>query len=248
MSTDPRPGTVALFPTCVADLASPGPAAATVELLEACGMRVVVPDGATCCGQPALSAGFGDDARRLARRWVAAYAESEAIVVPSGSCAAMVHHHYPRLLDGTDGERAETLIAKTHELTQFLVRYGTDLDLALDATVTYHDSCHMQRSLGERESPRIMLGRIRGLELREMTDTDLCCGFGGTFATSFPDVSVAMADARLAQAAGTDTHLLVSTDAGCLLHLAGRASQAGPRVSTRHLALLLRDALDGGAV
>ncbi|CAN5117050.1 (Fe-S)-binding protein [soil metagenome] len=242
-STPERPARVALFPTCVADLATPGPAAAAVELLEACGFEVVVPPAATCCGQPPLTSGFPGEARRLATHWLDTFGDAEAVVVPSGSCTAMVHHHYPRLLAGADLRRARDLAARTYELSQFLVAFGADLPLRLEATVTYHDSCHMQRALGEAAAPRELLGRVEGLELVEMADIDLCCGFGGTFATSFPEVSVAMADARLAQAVETGTHLLVSSDAGCLLHLQGRATAAGVPVRTRHLALVLRDAL-----
>ncbi len=243
---DVMPQRVALFATCVADYAAPGPAAAAVELLEACGVEVAVPSAQTCCGQPALSSGFPAEATQVARHWLAVFAGYEAVVTPSGSCAAMVAHHFPRLLDGAEHDAARAAAGRTYELSQFLAAFGAGLDLRLDATVTYHDSCHMLRSLGEARSPRAVLGRVAGLELREMADPDLCCGFGGTFATKLPEVSVAMADAKLAQAEATGVHYLVSADAGCLLHLRTRAAAAGPAVRTRHLAELLRDALVSG--
>ncbi|MGH9069402.1 MAG: (Fe-S)-binding protein [Acidimicrobiales bacterium] len=279
------PQLVALFATCIADLADPGPAMATVEVVEAMGMTVELPAGQTCCGQPALNSGYPDEARRLARHWVETFEPYQAVVSPSGSCVATVHHHFPRILRGPWRARAEALATRTFEFSQFVVAYGAGLPLALEATVTVHDSCHMARSLGERKSPRELLGRIRGLVVVEMDDPDTCCGFGGTFAAKFPEVSVAMGDAKLAQAdaavavlpagarsarpaaaaAGRPDHAssarpdgarpdeaaarpaprwLVSADPGCLLHLSSRGAVSGSTVPTRHLAEVVRDALD----
>jgi L-lactate dehydrogenase complex protein LldE len=239
--TGPGPARVALFISCISDLAAPGPARAVVEVLEAMGVRVEVPTAQTCCGQPALNSGHPDEARALVRHWLKVFAPYEAVVTPSGSCAAMLHHHVGRLCDPTPAER--DLVARTREFTQFVAAFGGGLDLRLDATVTYHDSCHMARALGERRSPRAVLDRIAGLRLIEMTDCDACCGFGGTFAAKFPDVSVAMADTKLRQAQDTGADLLVSADPGCLAHLRARAEAAGRPVVTRHIAELVRDAL-----
>lgn len=237
------PGRVAVFASCIADLAAPGPARATVQILESMGCRVELPRTGTCCGQPALNSGFPDEARRLMRRWVETFEPYDSVVSPSGSCTATVHHHYPRVLEGSWADRARAVIGRTYEITQFVAAYGTDLQLRLDATVTYHDSCHMLRSLGEKAAPREMLSRIDGVRVVEMPNSEQCCGFGGTFSTKFPEVSVALADGKLADARATDAGYLVSADPGCLLHLAARAGASGAAVRTRHVAELIRDAM-----
>ncbi|MGH3326721.1 MAG: (Fe-S)-binding protein, partial [Streptomycetales bacterium] len=234
---------VALFVSCVADLAAPGPARAAVEVLEALGFGVDVPRGQTCCGQPALNSGYPEAARRLMRHWLDVFEPYDTVVSPSGSCPATIHHQYPRVLHGQDRERARALVDRTYELSQFVAAHGAGLPLALEATLTYHDSCHMLRSLGERDAPRTVLGRIAGLRVVEMPNAEVCCGFGGTFAAKFADLSVAMADRKLADARGTGAHYLVSADPGCLMHLSARARAAGLPVRPRHLAEVLRDAL-----
>lgn len=236
-----RPRRAALFISCVGDLAAPGPARAAVEVLEAMGVAVEVPSAQTCCGQPALNSGHPDAARTLLRHWLDVFAPYEAVVTPSGSCAAMLHHHVGRLCDPTPRER--DLVARTYEFTQFVAAFGAGLDLRLDTSVTYHDSCHMARSLGERRTPREVLGRISGLRLTEMAGCDTCCGFGGTFSAKFPAVSVAMADTKLGEALATGSDLLVSADPGCLAHLRARAEAARRPVATRHVAEVVRDAL-----
>jgi L-lactate dehydrogenase complex protein LldE len=235
------PRTAALFISCVSDLVAPGPARAVVEVLEAMGVEVRVPSAQTCCGQPALNAGHPDEARALVRHWLGVFEPYDVVVTPSGSCAAMLHHHVERLVDATPAEKA--LVERTYEFTQFVAAFGAGLRLRLGATVTYHDSCHMARTLGERWSPREVLGRIEGLRLVEMPDCETCCGFGGTFAAKFPEVSVAMADTKLGNAAVTEAELLVSADPGCLMHLQSRAQASGRSTHTRHIAELVRDAL-----
>lgn len=239
------PRTVALFVSCIADLAAPGPARATVEVLEAMGCEVVVPRQATCCGQAALNSGYREEARRLMHHWIEAFRGYDAVVSPSGSCTSTVHHHYPRVLARPWATRAREIVERSYELSQFVAAFGRGLRLRLDATVTYHDSCHMLRSMGEQAAPREVLARVDGLRLVELANPDTCCGFGGTFATKFPEVSVAMGDQKLAEAAATDTHYLVSADPGCLMHLGTRAEYAGQagRVQPRHVAEVLRDAL-----
>jgi L-lactate dehydrogenase complex protein LldE len=237
------PGTVALFVACVADLAYPGPPRACVEVLEAMGVSVELPAGQTCCGQPALNSGYPQQATTLARRWLATFARYDAVVTTSGSCLSTVHHAYPRLLQGAEREQAVALAARSWEFTQFVTEFGQGLKLRLDAEVTYHDSCHMLRTLGERSSPRELLSRIDGLTVVEMTDSEVCCGFGGTFAVKLPDVSVAMADHKLAQAGRTGARYLVSADPACLMHLQGRADVTRAGIRTRHIAELVSDAL-----
>jgi L-lactate dehydrogenase complex protein LldE len=236
------PRTVALFVSCIADLAAPGPARATVEVLEAMGCRVEVPDAQTCCGQAALNSGYVEEASRLMRHWIEVFEPYDAVVSASGSCTATVHHQYPRVLPGPWSTRAGELTDRTYELSQFVATYGKDLELKLDATVSFHDSCHMLRSLGERDAPREVLSRVEGLKLIELANPDTCCGFGGTFSTKFPEVSVSMGDQKLADATATGTQALVSADPGCLIHLAARAAATGRGVRAYHIAELIRDA------
>lgn len=237
-----RPRRVGLFASCIADLAVPGPALAALDVIEAMGFSVEVPSAQTCCGQVALNSGHPGDARRLLRHWIEVFSPYDAVVSPSGSCTATVHHQGPRVLEEPWRSRAAALANRSYELTQFVAAYGGGLELSLDATVTWHDSCHMARSLGERRAPRVVLGRVEGLTLREMVDPDTCCGFGGTFAVKFPELSVAMADHKLDNAAAAGG-CLVSADPACLMHLRGRAEAAGRPVQTGHVAELLHDAL-----
>lgn len=239
------PRDVAVFASCIADLAAPGPVRATVRVLEAMGLKVALPPGQTCCGQPALNSGFPDPARRLMRHWIEVFEPYDAVVSPSGSCTATVFHQYPRVLGGKWAARARALAARTYELSQFVAAYGADLPLRLDATVTYHDSCHMLRSLGERSAPRTVLGRVADLRVVEMAEHETCCGFGGTFAAKFPEVSVGLADQKLAAAHDSGARYLVSADPGCLTHLTARIVDTHGAVRTRHIAELIADAVEG---
>lgn len=228
-----------LMRTCLSDVAAPSVARAARRVLERAGVAVEVPRRQTCCGQPAWSAGHPDEARAVARQALRAFAGTDPVVVPSGSCAAMVVHGYPELFAGYPEEaRAREMAARTLELSQFLARHGLDPGVRLTGSATYHDGCHMRRILGEREAPRSVLARA-GVELREMEQTEVCCGFGGTFAVSFPEVSGALGEqkARNAAAAGADE--LVSCDLSCLLHITGRAHRLGIPLRARHLAEVL---------
>ena len=241
----PRPTRVALFMSCAADLAMPRTAIAAREVLEALDVEVVVPEEQTCCGQVALNTGHPDPGTQLAERWVRTFAPYEAVVSPSGSCVATVHHGMQRVTAPSWAGDAEALAGRTWELTQFLAAYGEDLPLRLDARVAWHDSCHMLRWLGEKWSPRTVLDRIEGLELHEVPDSESCCGFGGTFATKFPELSCEMADRKLRTAASAGVTHLVSADPGCLMHLGGRAKETGVPVRTVHVAELVREAMLG---
>ncbi|WP_153396761.1 (Fe-S)-binding protein [Ornithinicoccus halotolerans] len=250
MTAGPMPRRVALFASCAADLAMAPAATGAKRLLEALGVEVDVPAGQSCCGQVALNSGHREPAATLARHWLDTFAGYEAVVSPSGSCVSTVHHGYPRLAaeesvgSSRMAERVAATAPRTYELTQFLATWGADLALELPARVGWHDSCHMLRMLGEKQSPRTVLGRVRGLTLHELENAESCCGFGGTFATKFPELSCAMGDAKLGAAAAADLDYLVSADPGCLLHLGGRSRAGGPEVPVIHVAELLSRALD----
>lgn len=236
------PRRVAFFPTCMADLASPEPALAAVRVLERLGCRVTIPAGMTCCGQPALNSGHAGPAKRLLRSYLDAAEGFDAVVTIAGSCASTVVHQGPRLLGDLD---ARPGYARLWEFSQFVDAFGAELPLRLAASVTYHDSCHMTRMLGETHAPRAVLGRIEGLTLMEMLASDDCCGFGGTFSVKFPEVSAAMADQKLRHAEATHAAYIVSADPGCLVHLAARSARTGVGPQTLHIAELVDLALGG---
>lgn len=239
------PRRVSLFVTCLVDLLFPEVGEATVALLGDVGYAVDFPERQTCCGQPAFNSGFDEDARRVATGLLDAFDDADAVVSPSGSCAAMVRSYYPHLFHGTvDEERAVALSKKTYELTEFLIDVaGVDsVGGSWDGRATYHDSCHGLRELGLTGQGRQLLSGIEGLQLVEMSKPELCCGFGGTFSVRLPDVATAMADEKVAMAGATEADLLVAGDSGCLMHLAGRLSRTGASMRPVHVATLLAEA------
>lgn len=236
-----RPGPeVALFATCMVDNLTPQVGVAAVRLLEAAGCTVVFPEAQSCCGQPAVNTGEPEAAARLARHFVEVFEPHDAVVSPSGSCVAMVHHWYPRLLEGEWRDRAEAVAAKTHELSAYIVDVlgRADLGAHVEDKVTVHDACHGLRILGVKAPPRRLL-EAAGAEVVEMSDPEICCGFGGTFAEKHPEISGPMADDKLHQAAATGAACLVAGDAGCLLHLEGRRRRTGVGPPAVHFAELL---------
>jgi L-lactate dehydrogenase complex protein LldE len=229
-----------LMRTCLADMVAPSVPRAAAAVLRRVGVDVVVPRGQTCCGQPAWSSGHPDQARPVARRALRAFAGDDPVVVPSGSCAAMIRHGYPELFAGEPEEQqAREMAERTVELSQFLAREGLVPRPEGSGSVTYHDSCHMLRILREKQSPRTVLAGVEGLELREMEQTEVCCGFGGTFSVNFPEVSGNLGEEKARAAAATGADELVACDLSCLLHIVGRARRTGVPLRVRHLAEVL---------
>lgn len=241
---------VGLFVTCLVDLVRPSVGFAAVKLLEQTGFSVDVPRAQTCCGQPAWNAGDRRNAEKIARSVVNAFEGFDYVVAPSGSCAGMLRRHYPEILkdDVQYAARARALAGRSFELMSFLVRVGAmrRVDAAKVARVAYHDSCSSLREMEVRAEPRSLLSSVAGLELCEMTDPEIC-GFGGLFCVKYPDISEAMADAKIADAKATGADMLVGGDLGCLLHLAGRARRAGVALEVRHAAEILAG-MDGPAI
>lgn len=234
---------ILLMRTCLSDLIAPSVARAAATVLGRAGAEVHIPRGQTCCGQPGWSSGHPDEARRVARRTLRVFAGEDTVVVPSGSCAAMVVHGYPELFAGhPEEEAARDLAARTVELSRHLAEHGPPALRAAARSVTYHDSCHMMRILRDRESPRACLGAVEGVELREMAETTTCCGFGGTFSVNFPEVSGRLGEEKARNAAATGADELIGCDVSCLMHIAGRAHRRGIPLRVRHLAELLADA------
>lgn len=250
----PRPQ-VALFVTCLVDLIRPSVGFATLDLLQRAGCDVVVPDGQSCCGQPGYNSGDFPASQTIARQFIKTFEGYQYVVAPSGSCIGMVKHHYPRLLseDPQWHARAVALAEHCFELTSFLVDV-MQLDPAQlsqgqkPVTACYHDSCAGLRELGVEQQPRTLLAGVAGLELKEMQDTDVCCGFGGTFCVKLPDISREMVDTKLANAEATGAALLLGGDMGCLLNIAGRVSREGKALEVRHVAEVLAGDLSGPAI
>ncbi len=234
---------VALFISCLADLFFPEVGEDVVKILRRVGLQVTFPRNQTCCGQPAFNSGFKRDARRLARHFIQVFEDAETIVTPSGSCATMVRLEYPHLFEDDPAwqARAQAVAARTYEFSEFLVRILKieDVGARFLGHVTYHDACHANRGLGIREEPRRLLRHVRGLELVEMDRPDWCCGFGGSFSVRLPDISGAMLDEKLRRIKATGVNTVITTDAGCIMHMAGGLRQRGETVQVLHLARVL---------
>ena len=243
----PRRPLAGLFVTCLVDVVRPSIGFAAAKLIEAAGCEVTVPGGQTCCGQPAYNSGDRADARALARQTVIAFRGCDYVVAPSGSCAGMLKKHYPLLLadDPELAEEARRFAGRVHELVSFLVdvRGMTEVPAALQSgapgRVTYHDSCSGLRELGVKQQPRQLLTSIKGLELVEMADSEICCGFGGTFSVKFPDISNAMVEKKTERIAAAGPTTLLAGDLGCLLNMAGKLAREGRDIGARHVAEVL---------
>lgn len=243
---------VGLFVTCLVDLFRPSVGFASVKLLEDAGCEVSVPVAQTCCGQPAYNTGDRANATAIAAAVIDAFDGLDYVVAPSGSCAGMLRRHYPALFadDPVMASRARALAAQTHELVSFLTDVrGLDAVAARhDGAVAYHDACSGLRELGVKAQPRRLLASVEGLELREMEDAELCCGFGGTFCVKYPEISDHMVAEKIGQAVGTGAGMLLAGDLGCLLNMAGKARRLGRGIEVRHVAEVLAGMGDGPAI
>ena len=234
---------VGLFVTCLVDIFRPSVGFAAVKLLEEAGCTVEVPDVQTCCGQPAYNSGDRKTSKEIAERTIRAFEPYEYVVAPSGSCAGMLKKHYPTLFgEGTGVQsRAIALADKTYELISFLtdVLEVKGVDAQFGRCVTYHDSCSGLRELKVHKQPRKLLSSVAGLELREMSDANVCCGFGGTFCVKYPDISNDMLTKKMANIEASGAEVLLAGDLGCLMNMAGKLKRAGSKIEVRHVAEVL---------
>jgi L-lactate dehydrogenase complex protein LldE len=233
---------VALFITCLADLYRPAVGFAAVRLLKDAGYAVEVP-AQGCCGQPNFNSGDRSGAAEIASGLIRRFAAYDYVVAPSGSCAAMIRCHYPALFpDGSD-ERAlaDALAGKTYELTSFLhdIAGGSGVSVAWPATVTYHDGCSGLRELGIKRQPRKLLQAVTGLKVREMTEADACCGFGGMFCVKYPGISNRIAETKTRDIAATGADYVVTGETGCLLQIQGKLHRDGSAIQVVHIAEIL---------
>lgn len=240
--TGPKPTKAYFYGTCLVDLFFPDAGMAGIQLLQRAGVEVVFPEGQTCCGQPAYNCGFFEEARAVARTQIALFPEDLPVVLPSGSCAGMMKHHYPDLFRGQPEEAAAVAFsARVYELTQFLVDV-LDVklaDLGQPVKVTWHSSCHALRDLGLKGQPQALLGQLANVELAPLARERECCGFGGTFSVRHPEISGAMACDKAADALSTGASVVLSTDGGCLLNVKGVLEVQDAPVRVQHIAEFL---------
>ncbi|HEX3731025.1 MAG TPA: (Fe-S)-binding protein [Opitutaceae bacterium] len=251
LNTERRPVTgkrVQLMATCLCDAFYDDVAAATVEVLEQLGCTVDFPEGQTCCGQPAFNGGDWPASRKVVRHTVQTFQGEDPVVVPSGSCAAMLFHGAVlEFEEEKDRPAVEALGRRAWELADFIV-HGlgvTQWPGRYEATVALHRSCHT-RGTKSSTAAATLLTSIAGLKLAEFGEGEQCCGFGGTFSVTFPHISSAMGDLKLEHIRAVKPDVLVSGDMSCMMHLAGLAEKEGAPIKTRHLAQVLRDAMKRG--
>jgi L-lactate dehydrogenase complex protein LldE len=232
-----------LFITCVNDTLFPETGRATVAVLERVGVQVDFPREQTCCGQMHANSGYDAEAVGLVRRMVRVFADSEVVVTPSGSCAAMIREGYPRLAAGDDALAADVrdLAARTVELSELLVdRLGIeDVGAAFPHRVTLHPTCHSLRLLKVGDAPRRLLAAVRGIDLVDLPEADQCCGFGGTFAMKNADTSTAMLTDKVRRILDTGAEVCTAADNSCLMHIGGALKRQRAGVRAMHLAEIL---------
>lgn len=234
---------VALFITCLGDQFFPYVGECVVRVLRRLGVEVTFNPAQTCCGQPAFNTGYRQEAREVASRVLDLFDDADYVVAPSGSCTSMIRVFYPELFAG-DPERlakVESLRSRFFEFSEFLVKIlqVEDVGARFPHRVAYHDSCHLLRELRVETEPRKLIRAVRDVDVVELQDQQLCCGFGGTFSVKFPEVSVAMGEDKTRAAVAAGAEYLVANDSGCLMHLAGLIHRQGLPLKTLHLAELL---------
>jgi L-lactate dehydrogenase complex protein LldE len=247
-SYHPKPQKVYFFGTCVVDSVFPQTGLAAIRLLEREGITVVFPRQQSCCGQPAFNSGFPDEARKVARRQLHTFKLDYPIVVPSGSCAGMMKHHYPELFAGDrDEDLARRFSDRIFELGAFLFRVLqiklTDRDDPIK--VTWHSSCHAMREMSVIDDAKALLNQLANVEVTELEREHECCGFGGTFAVKHPLISAAMVRDKIDDIVQTGAQRVISGDCGCLLHIRGAMDKCGLGVKTQHLADFIWERTNG---
>ena len=234
---------MSLFIQCLVDRIYPEVGEAMVQIFRRLGISLACPTKQTCCGQPAYNSGYLQESRVAAQRFISIFESADAIVCPSGSCVTMVRHHYPKLFSADDSwlQRAQRVAAKAFELTEYLVDIleVEDIGAHYNGVITYHDSCHLLRNLRIQEQPRRLLHKVAGAEFIEMHDSDRCCGFGGSFAFKYADISVAMLQDKVNNIINSGADTVVGCDMGCLMNIQGMLSRKESEIKIMHIAQIL---------
>ena len=237
-----KPEKIYFFGTCLIDTLYPEAGLDSMRLIAREGVKVIFPADQTCCGQPAWNSGFRDEARAVARQQLACFPKEYPIVVPSGSCAGMLRHHYPELFKGEAEEASIQAFAdRVYELTEFLVNVLkiNPQDLGAPIKVTLHTSCSARREMGVAEQHEQLLSQLDNVEVIEQARKKECCGFGGTFAVKHPEISAAMVEEKVETILATDTNKLVSGDCGCLMNITGHLKHIDKPLRGQHIASFL---------
>jgi len=238
----PKPEKVYFFGTCLIDLFYPEAGMDAIRLLEREGVEVLFPEDQTCCGQPAYTSGYHDEAQAVAAAQLGLFPEPWPIVVPSGSCGGMMRKHYPQLFAGTDLEaQANDVAGRIHELTEFLVHvcHLQLEDRGEPEKVAMHTSCSARREMGLAETGPALLGQLGRVELVEQERAAECCGFGGTFSVRHPEISGAMVDDKTKAIEAAGAARFVTSDCGCMMNIGGRFEQQKKAVKGEHIASYL---------
>lgn len=233
---------VQLFIPCFVDQLFPDTAFNIVKVLEKAGCTVTYNTRQTCCGQAAFNAGYWEESKSVCQKFIRDFNGTDPIVAPSASCVGFVKNYYGRLFDNSSvHHEVQDIRTRIHEFSSFLVHVMgvTDFGASLSGKATYHDSCAALRECQIKEEPRRLLSKVRGLELKEMIDVETCCGFGGTFAVKYENISIAMGEQKVENAMATGADYIVSTDLSCLMHQQGYINQKGYSIKTLHLADVL---------
>ncbi|MEZ5582888.1 MAG: (Fe-S)-binding protein [Candidatus Competibacteraceae bacterium] len=243
-----HPEKVYFFGTCLIDMCYPQAGLAGIELLQQQGIQVIFPQGQSCCGQPSYNSGFPAETKAVARQQLKSFAKDYPIVVPSGSCAGMLKHHYPALFaDEPEAAEARRFAQRVYELTEFLVRV---LDIKLEdrgapIKVTWHSSCHATREMGIIEDSKSLLRQLQNVELVELQNEQECCGFGGTFSIKQPAISAAMVKDKTADIQQTGASRVLSGDCGCLMNIGGALEYQQKPIPTQHIAEFILERVNG---
>jgi L-lactate dehydrogenase complex protein LldE len=243
-----KPSKVYFFGTCLVDAIYPDAGLAAIRLIEREGVRVVFPAGQSCCGQPAYNSGFPEQARAVARQQLRTFRQDIPLVVPSGSCAGMMKHHYPALFAGTEEEApARAFAGRVFEWSEFMVRVlGVRCeDRGSPIRVTWHSSCHALREMQVIEYSKQLLRQLQNVELAELTSERECCGFGGTFAVKHAAISGAMVADKVADIQRTGAARVIAGDCGCLMNIDGASRQRGLPFAAQHLAEFIWERTNG---
>ncbi len=232
-----------LFVTCLVDQFYPQVGESVVSVLRRQGVRVDFPIDQTCCGQPAFNSGYHTEAKKIARQVLKLLANSEYVVVPSGSCATMLRVFYPELFEDEPemAEAARELSRRVYEFSEFVVKVlgVTNVGAEASGRVTYHAACHLLRELGVNREPLELLENVDGIEFAPLRGNVACCGFGGTFAVKMASISEAMLEEKLSEIEDTGADTVVACDMSCLMHIGGALSRRRASARTMHLAELL---------
>lgn len=234
---------VTLFVQCLVDSLYPEVGEALVRLFDNLKIPIHIPLNQTCCGQPAFNSGYRRQAATAAKHFIEIFEHAQVIVCPSGSCVDMVKHQYPGLFEQGSSwqKRALGISSKIFELTEYLVNVLgiDDVGARFPGRVTYHDSCHLLRNLGVQDPPRRLIAHVQDCQLIEMAHADKCCGFGGTFAVKFPDISTAILEEKIDHIIEAQVDAVVGCDISCLMNIQGMLSRKNSAIKTLHIAQLL---------